>query len=296
MFERVCPPSTLTQAPVTQEARSEARKTTTAATSSRPAEATHGYVGLDERLHALGVLLQAPSPRATWEGGRARRHRVDADVVAGQGQGHALGVADHGRLHGVVGDGAAGLATPDGGDVDDAAAAGPPHVRHDRPRGPHGGQDVGLVDRVPGLVLVARPGAADVVHQHVDAPEGGGRLRHQPVDVLALRQVGHHAEGADALRPHLGLGLAQALLAAGAEGDVTALLGQGKGDGAPDAAAGAGDDGRLVLQAEIHGRTFRMGWHHSSIGDRDIRQRMGNGLEVRDHHAPCQTGSGSYRR
>ena len=77
-------------------------------------------------------------------------------------------------------------------------------------------------------------------------------LGHQPLDVLQLGHVGDDAEDADALLPYLRLGLAQPLLAAGAEGDVAALVGEGEGDGPPDAAAGAGDDGDLVLQSEVH--------------------------------------------
>src|SRR6185312_6996558 len=112
------------------------------------------------------------------------------------------------------------------GQVHDAAAGGAAEVGYRLAADAEGGGEVGGQHVVPLLVgdgvEVGGLIAADIIDQHVEAPERGD---------------GGGDEGRG------GFGVAQV----GGEG-VDAGVGQGEGDGAPDAAGGAGDEGGLALQ------------------------------------------------
>src|SRR5262249_45806894 len=132
-------------------------------------EAAGGDVLLHELGHAVRVGGNAAGPAAALEEDRAGRDGVDADSFRCKPEGHVLGVADHGRLHRVVEEAATGLAAPDRDDVDDAAAAGGAHVGQDGAGSAHGGQQIKVVDCLPGVVVLTAGAAAGVVHKDVDA-------------------------------------------------------------------------------------------------------------------------------
>jgi hypothetical protein len=124
-------------------------------------------------------------------------------------------------------------------------------VRHGRAAGADGGEQVGVEAALPGLVVVALARAAGVVDEDIDSAEALGRFRNDSLYVSRPGHVGHKADGVDAEVAQVGFGLAQALLAAGADDDAAALGGEAEGDGAADAAAAARDDCDFVLQAEV---------------------------------------------
>ena len=113
------------------------------------------------------------------------------------------------------------------------------------------GDDVHLQGVAPGIVIVDGTSAAGVVDQDVDAAEDVRGAGDERLDRRGVADVGDDAEGADAGLTQLGLGLAQSLLAAGAEGDVAALSSEGEADRPADAATAARDDGDLVLESEV---------------------------------------------
>jgi len=115
-----------------------------------------------------------------------------------------------------------------------------------------GAREVDRDDRVPtfgrevldlGHVL-----DAGVVDQDVDAAESVGRELHHVLDLIGLAHVGAVVFGAHAECGDLRLG--RLGVAEAVEHDVRALLGEGAGDGEPDAAGGPRDKSGFAFEHE----------------------------------------------
>ncbi|MNY26613.1 hypothetical protein D3C86_1604720 [compost metagenome] len=93
-----------------------------------------------------------------------------------------------------------------------------------------------------------------VVDQHIDPAEAFDRLVHQGLAVRFLRQVAGQQQALPAglLDPARGF-LRVFMFVEVGHHDIRAFTGEGNGDGATDAAVGAGDQGDLALQPA---RTF----------------------------------------
>jgi len=92
-----------------------------------------------------------------------------------------------------------------------------------------------------------------VVHQHVDAAQGGcGRLD-PGLDLVGLAQVADHRVSGHAVGGEFGTGGLQRVGAPCADRYGSALCGEGGCDGAADAAAAAGDENVLSCKVN-HGR------------------------------------------
>ena len=82
--ERDWPPSTVTQVPTTQDARSETRNATTSAISSTVPNRPQGSSRSTNVGHALRIVAQAALPAAAGEQRRSRRDAEHANALAGQ--------------------------------------------------------------------------------------------------------------------------------------------------------------------------------------------------------------------
>ena len=158
-------------------------------------------------------------------------------------------------LGGAVGhEAAAGGAAHHRRDADDRAAAGLEHRRHRGPGEGVGGGDVPgeLADQPAGRRVEERAGhgAADVVHDDVDAPELLGGDVGEAGDRVEVAQVGRHDDRLPAERLDLLGHRVELLLRARREHDVGARLGQRQRRGGADAAPRAGHDRHLVVDAE----------------------------------------------
>ena len=111
---------------------------------------------------------------------------------------------------------------------------------------------VGTERLLPAVGVVADGERADVAHQRIDAAElaaGGGD---PGAERAAVSDVEGAAEGGNALALQCRDGGRHLVGVAGADRDCGAFAGEGLGDGATDALAGAGDDGAHSFQPEIH--------------------------------------------
>src|SRR5690606_28497873 len=124
------------------------------------------------------------------------------------------------------------------------------HARQDRvvhvQRAVQVDRDDLLPQREVGLQERHRAVPAGVVDQHVDRAGGRGELRERVGDLAGLADV-------DAVRPGAPAGGGDGVAGVGAAGrvqvedaDPAAFVGESYRDGAPDAAAGAGDDRDLA--------------------------------------------------
>ena len=254
MIERVWPPSTLRQAPVTHEARGEARNATTFATSSGRPKRPKAIVSSTLRWMASGIGVVALLPAAAGPGDRARRHRVDADVVFRQVQGHRLRVAVDGRLHRVVLRCAARLAPEDRADVHDRPAAPGPQVRHRGARGAHRREQIEAEHALPEGVVLAAERGAHVVDQDVEPAEGRHGFAYHAIDIGGDAHVGD--DGDRPARPggvDRGARALQHVGPAGTDGDVGALGGEGEGAVLADPLRRGRDQGALAAKSQIHG-------------------------------------------
>src|SRR5690606_17093010 len=107
--------------------------------------------------------------------------------------------------------------------------------------------DVGVEDRPE---VGVRRGAVD---EDVDAAEGLYGAGGEGGDGRVVAGVGGDGEGLSAGRADGGGGLVEVGLLAGGEDDAGAGGGERLGRGAPDAPAGAGDEGDLAVEAEVEG-------------------------------------------
>ena len=247
--ERVSPPSTGITAPVTYDARSEARNAATAPISAavprRPSgirwSAFGGGAILSVQLaHAFGVDL-------------AGRDRVDGDPVRSELARQGLEPADHPGPYRVrEREPVDGLADGRRLDRDDApvparaemrqAMADERHVRGEQER--HR-----LLDRGRGQRRRLGGGrTAAVEHDDVERAEGADRRLDEPFEVLGDPEVSLHRERADAV----GLSL-EHLAAAGEHRDVRALPRERLGDREAHAGRAAADDRRAPLEPQFHG-------------------------------------------
>ena len=214
------------------------------------------------------VLLQPIDPGLAHPRRRRGAEDVHPDPVHAELEAQRIAEADDAALRrGVIRDPRAPFDGHTGGDVDDAAAPLLDHMRRggldgaERPLqvGLHHGVEV-LLRHVPDHVDA---GVSRVVDQAVDAPErvdGGpddvpGTL-HRCDGVVGRR--GLAALSADERRRLVGHGGAAARAARRraevVDHDLRALGGHEQGDGASDAAAGAGDHRDLAVQGVAHGR------------------------------------------
>jgi len=92
--------------------------------------------------------------------------------------------------------------------------------------------------------------AAGVVEEDVQAVELRDGPRHQPLTLADVGDVGRDDERAAAECLDVGSRLLERLAPPAREDEVSAVLGQDEGAPAPDAAAGAGDDGDTTIERE----------------------------------------------
>ena len=202
------PPSADQAAPVTYEARSEARNAITAAISIGLREAAEGASGADlvEHLVAIpaGLVGEASLPQPGLGGGRPRRDGVAADADAGVEVGDEPRQREHRGLRDRVVRHARRRALPGRrGDVHDRAVR-LPEMRQRRPDRADVAHDVQLPHRVPllvGHVLEAGlDGVADVVDQHVEPVERTHRSLDHRLRAHRARR-GRRRRGAPPPRP-----------------------------------------------------------------------------------------------
>src|SRR6201991_1867173 len=193
-----------------------------------------GHVGLDE----------------------TRRDAVDRDVAAAQlARQRARHARDAGLGRGVVGLAGIAAGADDRGDVDDAPEALLHHRAHHLARHAEDGLQVGVVHRVPVVVLHAHGQAvardAGVVDQHVHAAVFLDDALDQRGDAGGVVDVELHALAAGVTRQRLGDRLRAGIAGGGAD-DAEAARREFLRDGPADAARGAGDQRRLhVAVVEI---------------------------------------------
>ena len=208
-----------------------------------------------QRFHVDAALRGAPLVLAG-------AHQADADgvdqdalrrVLLGQrlGQRETCG-ARHGGGHRAR----ARLLGADVGDVDDATAAGPLHVRDGEPRQAHGGEQLEIEIGLPGGVVhgleFACRRSAGVVDQNVDAAEAAQGLVDCARAVLGAADVGANGQGGAAGCADLFGHLRQPRFAARHDRHASALRRKAQRARPADALAAARDEGNAVLQSEIH--------------------------------------------
>ena len=93
-------------------------------------------------------------------------------------------------------------------------------------------------------------GATGVVDPDIEATELGDCSLGELLRHSRLLQVAGHLEGSTPESTHLHCHGCDLLRAARGDDDVGTCFGESNGDGAADAAAGAGDDGNLTVDAE----------------------------------------------
>ena len=249
------PPSALQAAPVTYDARSEQRKTITAAISSGSGEPPERPPGADlgEHLVAVALLVGEPAVAEPRLGRRrAGRDGVAADAVLGVEVGDEPREREHRRLHHrVVGHRrATGACRPSTTTLTIAPLPRSFIPGSDRAGRAHRAHQVQLEGRLPVVVRevleLADVGAADVVDEAVDAAERARPRRRSARSAApgCVRSAATCRSPMPSLR----------------RPDVTtrrALLPQLAGDGEADPAGRAGDDAHLVLEAEIHRGRYR---------------------------------------
>ncbi len=136
---------------------------------------------------------------------------------------------------------------------------------------------------------------ADVFRRHGDAyrrrHDGHlGRVERRVMSAIELCRtaaLGGHTEACAACAQS-GLGVGQLLGRAGRQHQIAALRRKGFGGGKPDAAAGAGDQGDLARQFQVH----RDG---SSAGDRDASHATRGGYPVPSADATDDPSAGTPR-
>ena len=183
---------------------------------------------------------------------------VDQDAVFGDLVGEVLGDVGNGRIgHAVAVGQRTGRPRGHTADVDDAASAASLHVGDNFPGAPHVAHhlDVDVIEPVlVGQLHEWRGGGIHgVVDQDIHAPKLGHGGGHQVADVIEDAGIGaDRHDPAACLGAYIRRRVLQVLHAAGADGDVHALLGQRQGRGASDALAAAGYDGDLPFQRKVH--------------------------------------------
>ncbi|MNE49861.1 hypothetical protein D3C80_1444080 [compost metagenome] len=199
---------------------------------------------------ALGLVVEHR------RGDVAGRYRVDPHAVLGQLQGQGLAQHHQCRLARAVGRRAAvGLAPGIAGDIDDAAAAllevGDGRLA-DVERGlqvdPHDQVEVVFAERFH-RPLAPDPGG---IHHGIQAAGADQHLGQQLAAVTRTAQVGGGAE----IQRHRGIQRVQAALVDVGGGDPPAALREALGDGAAEAASGAGDQDN----GGAHGRFLQGRW------------------------------------
>ena len=203
------PPSALHAAPVTYDARSEQRKTITAAISSGRARRPERPSGADLREHVVAFALLVGEPTVAQpgvRGSRPGRDRVAADAVLRVQVGDEPREREHGSLgHGVVRH-ARRRSLPGGRrDVHDRTTA-LAEVRKRRTNRAHVAHDVELPVRVP----LRRPATSSnracratptLFTTHVEPAERGHCLRDDSLRLSGEREVGRDVRDlADARR------------------------------------------------------------------------------------------------
>src|SRR6266542_853649 len=182
-----------------------------------------------ELLERLASRLGAPFVEAGED--RPRAHGIDPDPLRGVIAGHRAREPGDRRLGGVIlRHVVARHRGPDGGDVHDAAATRPAHLRDGRLRAEGVALEVHAEDRVPALLArvddrLVEPHAG-VVDQHVEPTE---LLAGAPdeADGLGLAfGVRLDEDGADALGPDLVRDAAPPVHVEIGDGDLRALLGE----------------------------------------------------------------------
>ena len=173
--ERDWQPSTVTDEPLIQLARGDARNATTSPTSSARPKRPNGSSARTNSAMPAGSACLPLLPRASGKKNRSRRNAVDANAVFGELLRHRLCQADFGGLHRVV-DHASARSRPQ---IDAIITIEPPprgaHVRHDEARHADCRVESLIESLLPfGIRRVDDIGAfggADVVDQDVDAAE-----------------------------------------------------------------------------------------------------------------------------
>jgi len=194
-----------------------------------------------------------------------RDDRVDADVVRPVLDAERLHERDDRRLGRPVGDISLFAAHPDQRGQADDRTAGPldAHLGDDRPREPEDVPDVDGLDRVPYIVgrLVRRGGLeerpAGRGREDVDPAVGGHGGADDGVRRVVGQQVDHAGGGAAALRPDSRDRFVRSFPVQFDREDLGSGGRQLGGDGRPDAAPSAGDDGDLPVQFGHAALTFR---------------------------------------
>ena len=124
----VCPPSTTTQAPVMNAARSEDRKTIRSAISLGPTKSAQRHFGVDLLQDLVSSLCQVRLPRAAGEQDVPWGDRVHSHVGRPQLASEVLAVADQRGLGSAIWQGRGrALEANDRRDEDDAASASDGH-------------------------------------------------------------------------------------------------------------------------------------------------------------------------
>src|SRR5262249_42052971 len=90
--------------------------------------------------------------------------------------------------------------------------------------------------------------AAHVVHEHVDPPERGMRLRHQRLRARECAQVDQHFHRLGSMRAQFVQSFRRALIDTIGDDDPAALLSKPLGGGAADPLAGSRDDTHLAAE------------------------------------------------
>jgi hypothetical protein len=139
-------------------------------------------------------------------------------------------------------------------DVDDVSAApAPHHRRHEVVDAVYDAEQIDVDDPVPvfeaGFEQAAAESDARVVHQHVDGIDARVHGVRERLHLLRARDVDAAAQHIDAEFARPGFGLRETAFVDVAEREVGAAAREGERAGAPDAAAGAGDEGSAIASS-----------------------------------------------
>jgi len=232
-------------------------------------------------------------PGATGEEDVSGANGVDADALGGEEAGEIFCVVGEGGLGGGVGErGGGGLDGGDGGDEEDGAIRGFALGGC----GEVGGGGLGEADACKeisveeadplGLVLVPAGFAgagAEVGDEVVDLSKAADGEVEGVLDGFGVGEVS--GDGEDAVVEvggggELFVGAGEGVDVAACEDDAGAFGEEGGGNGSADAAGGAGDEGDLVGELEVHGFSLVGGGGReadSSAALLNEKQKSGNG-------------------
>ena len=254
------PPSALQAAPVTYDARSEARKAITAAISSGSARRPNGRPLPTASSTSSWTYRRGPPAgrqghprRAMHRRRRSGRDRVAADPIPGIEIRHEPG-GQRGRLRDrIVRHRGRGPLPGSRRNVHHYAATPLAHPRQDRANRPDEAHHVQLPHLVPLLVgdLVERKliRDADVVHEHVDRPELGLGLADQHGGRIRFGEIAGHTERSAELLSGLfdALGLRPVTTTSAPSSTRSFAVSR-------PIPCRPGDDADAVAQAGVHGR------------------------------------------